>query len=192
MVRTQPDHVHPFRSKVKVHNGGVVVTHSPHRSDERILNPDVAFGYAPLMSSNKSHTRAQFFLPPSPLTRMFEPGQEDGLSNDSHVSMHSTKSRSHQRLKCSSSAAAPCRCATAMLPERSTRAEILWGCRSLDRGSRELEIGFERRTFRYGFREIYSCVATFRISYQPKHEAASCSTFSHLKTSQTGDSAGFK
>ncbi|KAG5447023.1 hypothetical protein CSKR_108873 [Clonorchis sinensis] len=40
------------------------------------------------------------------------------------------------------------RCLAAMLPEGSTRAEILPGCPSLDRGSREAEVGFEPRTFR--------------------------------------------
>ncbi|KAG5454334.1 Trafficking kinesin-binding protein 1, partial [Clonorchis sinensis] len=39
-------------------------------------------------------------------------------------------------------------CLAAMPPEGSTRAEILPGCPSLDRGSREAEMGFERRTFR--------------------------------------------
>ncbi|KER21924.1 LOW QUALITY PROTEIN: hypothetical protein T265_14977 [Opisthorchis viverrini] len=36
----------------------------------------------------------------------------------------------------------------AMPPEGSTRAGILSGCPSLDRGSREAEVGFEPRTFR--------------------------------------------
>ncbi|KAG5454672.1 hypothetical protein CSKR_104954 [Clonorchis sinensis] len=40
------------------------------------------------------------------------------------------------------------RCLTAMPPEGSTRAGILPGCPSLDRGSREAEVGFEPRTFR--------------------------------------------
>ncbi|KER32984.1 hypothetical protein T265_01071 [Opisthorchis viverrini] len=43
---------------------------------------------------------------------------------------------------------APFRCLTAMPPEGSTRAGILPGCPSLDRGSREAEVGFEPRTFR--------------------------------------------
>ncbi|KAG5450060.1 hypothetical protein CSKR_113375, partial [Clonorchis sinensis] len=43
---------------------------------------------------------------------------------------------------------APFRCLTAMPPEGCTRAGILRGCPSLDRGSREAEVGFEPRTFR--------------------------------------------
>ncbi|KER31962.1 hypothetical protein T265_01895 [Opisthorchis viverrini] len=35
-----------------------------------------------------------------------------------------------------------------MPPEGSTRARILPGCSSLDRGSRVAEVGFEPRTFR--------------------------------------------
>ncbi|KAG5441639.1 Guanine nucleotide-binding protein subunit alpha-11 [Clonorchis sinensis] len=46
------------------------------------------------------------------------------------------------------SAVAPFRCLTATPPEGSTRARILPGCPSLDRGSREAEVGFEPRTFR--------------------------------------------
>ncbi|KAG5447289.1 Heat shock cognate 71 kDa protein [Clonorchis sinensis] len=47
-----------------------------------------------------------------------------------------------------SSAVTPFRCLAAMPPEGSTRAEVLPGCPSLDRGSREAEVGFEPRTFR--------------------------------------------
>ncbi|KER33543.1 hypothetical protein T265_00652 [Opisthorchis viverrini] len=43
---------------------------------------------------------------------------------------------------------APFRCLAAMPPEGSTRAGILSGCPSLDRGSRVAEVGFEPRTFR--------------------------------------------
>ncbi|KER20449.1 hypothetical protein T265_11011 [Opisthorchis viverrini] len=46
------------------------------------------------------------------------------------------------------SAVAPFRCLTAMPPEGCTRAGILPGCPSLDRGSREAEVGFEPQTFR--------------------------------------------
>ncbi|KAG5453781.1 hypothetical protein CSKR_113837 [Clonorchis sinensis] len=46
------------------------------------------------------------------------------------------------------SAVTPFRCLAAMLPEGSTMAEILSGCPSLDRGSREAEVGFEPRTLR--------------------------------------------
>ncbi|KAG5441686.1 hypothetical protein CSKR_103179 [Clonorchis sinensis] len=42
----------------------------------------------------------------------------------------------------------PFRLLTAMPPAESTRAGILPGCPSLDRGSREVEVGFEPRTFR--------------------------------------------
>ncbi|KAG5455256.1 hypothetical protein CSKR_106438, partial [Clonorchis sinensis] len=45
------------------------------------------------------------------------------------------------------SAAAPLRRPNAMPPEGSTRAGILPGCPSLDRGSREAVVGFEPRTF---------------------------------------------
>ncbi|KAG5454764.1 hypothetical protein CSKR_203704 [Clonorchis sinensis] len=38
---------------------------------------------------------------------------------------------------------------------------------------------------------VYTCITMSRISYQLKHEATWCSTFSCLKTSQTRDSAGF-
>ncbi|KER22533.1 hypothetical protein T265_09398 [Opisthorchis viverrini] len=46
------------------------------------------------------------------------------------------------------SAVAPFRCLAAMPPEESTRARILPGCPSLDRGSRVAEVEFEPRTFR--------------------------------------------
>ncbi|KAG5441015.1 Ras-specific guanine nucleotide-releasing factor 2 [Clonorchis sinensis] len=46
------------------------------------------------------------------------------------------------------SAVTPFRCLAAMPPEGSTRAGILPGCPSLDRGSREAEVGFELRTLR--------------------------------------------
>ncbi|KER27383.1 hypothetical protein T265_13810, partial [Opisthorchis viverrini] len=46
------------------------------------------------------------------------------------------------------SALTPFRCLASMLPEGSPRAGILSGCPSLDRGSREAEVGFEPRTFR--------------------------------------------
>ncbi|KER26349.1 hypothetical protein T265_06394 [Opisthorchis viverrini] len=41
----------------------------------------------------------------------------------------------------------PFRCLSVTSPERSMRARILPGCSSLERGSREAEIGFEPRTF---------------------------------------------
>ncbi|KER22850.1 hypothetical protein T265_09126 [Opisthorchis viverrini] len=43
---------------------------------------------------------------------------------------------------------APFRCLAAMPPEGCTRVGILPGCPSLDRGSREAEVGFEPWTFR--------------------------------------------
>ncbi|KAG5454321.1 hypothetical protein CSKR_109227, partial [Clonorchis sinensis] len=46
------------------------------------------------------------------------------------------------------SAVTPFRCLATTPPEGSTRAGILTGCPSLDRGSREAEVGFEPRTFR--------------------------------------------
>ncbi|KAG5452631.1 hypothetical protein CSKR_114388 [Clonorchis sinensis] len=39
---------------------------------------------------------------------------------------------------------------------------------------------------------VYTCIAMSRISYQLEHEAAWCSTFNCLGTSQTRDSAGFQ
>ncbi|KER20304.1 hypothetical protein T265_11113 [Opisthorchis viverrini] len=45
------------------------------------------------------------------------------------------------------SAVTPFRCSADMPPEGSTRARILLGRPSLDRGSREAEVGFEPRTF---------------------------------------------
>ncbi|KER32055.1 hypothetical protein T265_01832 [Opisthorchis viverrini] len=45
------------------------------------------------------------------------------------------------------SAVAPFRCLAAVPPEGCTRAGILPGCPSLDRGSREAGVGFEPRTF---------------------------------------------
>ncbi|KAG5455056.1 hypothetical protein CSKR_109927 [Clonorchis sinensis] len=46
------------------------------------------------------------------------------------------------------SAVSPFRCLAVMPPEGCTRAGILPGCPSLDRGSRDAEVGFEPRTFR--------------------------------------------
>ncbi|KER32508.1 hypothetical protein T265_12788, partial [Opisthorchis viverrini] len=46
------------------------------------------------------------------------------------------------------SAVTPFRCLAAMPHEGSTRTGILPGCPSLDRGSREADVGFEPRTFR--------------------------------------------
>ncbi|KAG5453486.1 hypothetical protein CSKR_113960 [Clonorchis sinensis] len=46
------------------------------------------------------------------------------------------------------SAVAPFRCLAAMPPEWSTRAGILPACPSLDRTSRDADVGFEPRTFR--------------------------------------------
>ncbi|KER33312.1 hypothetical protein T265_00809 [Opisthorchis viverrini] len=52
------------------------------------------------------------------------------------------------RQKDKRSAPAPFQCLAAMPPEESTRAGTLPGCPSLDRESREAEVGFEPRTFR--------------------------------------------
>ncbi|KER24056.1 hypothetical protein T265_08188 [Opisthorchis viverrini] len=54
------------------------------------------------------------------------------------------------------SAVALSRCLAAMPPEGSTRAGILPGCPSLDRGSRVAEVGFEPRTFRTVFGPSWS------------------------------------
>ncbi|KAG5442688.1 Arf guanine nucleotide exchange factor syt1, partial [Clonorchis sinensis] len=59
------------------------------------------------------------------------------------------------------SAVAPFRCLTTMPPEGSTRPGIMPGCPSLDRGSREAEVGFEPRTFR-DRQKIRLVVAPFR------------------------------
>ncbi|KER28759.1 hypothetical protein T265_04454 [Opisthorchis viverrini] len=64
------------------------------------------------------------------------------------------------------SAVAPFRCLAAMPPEGNTRAGILPGCPSVDRGSQVAEVGFEPRTFRCNTFPMPSCHATRR-----KHEA---------------------
>ncbi|KAG5455245.1 hypothetical protein CSKR_106449 [Clonorchis sinensis] len=63
------------------------------------------------------------------------------------------------------SAVAPFRCLAAMPPEGSTRAEILPGCPSLDRGSREAEVGLEPRTFRSSTYRVkfWECLSTFGV-----------------------------
>ncbi|KER31540.1 hypothetical protein T265_02192 [Opisthorchis viverrini] len=57
-------------------------------------------------------------------------------------------------------AVTPFRCLTAILPGESTRAGILPDCPSLDRGSREVEVGFEPLTFRTV--SVPNCHATRR------------------------------
>ncbi|KAG5445103.1 hypothetical protein CSKR_104003, partial [Clonorchis sinensis] len=60
-----------------------------------------------------------------------------------------SESRSNNKYLCFVfSCNTPFRCLAAMLSEGSTRAGILPGCPSLDRGSREAEVGFEPQTFR--------------------------------------------
>ncbi|KER28727.1 hypothetical protein T265_13525, partial [Opisthorchis viverrini] len=56
--------------------------------------------------------------------------------------------RCMQRKQRKRSAVAPFRCLAAMPPEGSTRAGILAGCPSIDRGSRKAEVGFEPWNFR--------------------------------------------
>ncbi|KER26734.1 hypothetical protein T265_06096 [Opisthorchis viverrini] len=51
------------------------------------------------------------------------------------------------------------RCLTAMPPDGCTRAGILLDCASLDRGSREAEVGFEPRTFRLYLYQLSSAIA---------------------------------
>ncbi|KAG5443916.1 hypothetical protein CSKR_100832 [Clonorchis sinensis] len=55
-------------------------------------------------------------------------------------------------------AVTPFRCLAVMPPEGSTRAGILPGCPSLDRGSRDAEVGFKPRTFRVPIqrRQLYT------------------------------------
>ncbi|KER24388.1 hypothetical protein T265_07945 [Opisthorchis viverrini] len=57
-------------------------------------------------------------------------------------------------------AVAPFRCQAAIPQEGGTRAVILPGCPSLDRGCREAEVGFEPRTFR----SVNSPLITWSIS----------------------------
>ncbi|KAG5442301.1 hypothetical protein CSKR_109882 [Clonorchis sinensis] len=162
------------------------------------------------------------------------------------------------------SAVTPSRCLAAMPSEGSMRAGILPGCPSLDRGSREAEVGFQPRTFRSWLEReftdrkvrgsnptsdsrlplswlgqpgsipalvaensstahdrfrpsssgssgrrsprvsvnlmfylnpnwsVFEKYTNLQINLQLEHEAAWCSTFNGLKTSQTRDSAGFQ
>ncbi|KER25608.1 hypothetical protein T265_14176, partial [Opisthorchis viverrini] len=64
------------------------------------------------------------------------------------------------------SAVAPFRCLTAMPPEGCTRAGILPGCQSLDRGSREAALGFELRT--YGPSDPIMCIL-FGLTLREPH-----------------------
>ncbi|KAG5452728.1 hypothetical protein CSKR_102158 [Clonorchis sinensis] len=74
---------------------------------------------------------------------------------------------------------APFQCLAAMPPEGSTRAGILPGCPSLDRGSREAEVGFEPQTFR----SVNSC--SNHWSYlAPSQYANAFKFFSETDTSQ--------
>ncbi|KER24453.1 hypothetical protein T265_14421, partial [Opisthorchis viverrini] len=54
-------------------------------------------------------------------------------------------------------------CLTAMPPEGSPRAGILPGCPSLDRGSREAEVGLEVWTFRCSTLSVPNCHVTRRL-----------------------------
>ncbi|KER29677.1 hypothetical protein T265_03778 [Opisthorchis viverrini] len=71
------------------------------------------------------------------------------------------------------------RCLTAMLPEGSTRVGMLPGYPSLDRGSREAEVGFERQTFRSPHewrnrsRAVDEFPATLKVVFK---KAFSCNT----------------
>ncbi|KAG5452329.1 hypothetical protein CSKR_112798 [Clonorchis sinensis] len=75
------------------------------------------------------------------------PMQPNGA--DHQLDLHSCLSLScGVNLFLSSDAVKAFRCLAAVPPEGSTRAAILPGCASLDRGSREAEVGFEPQTFR--------------------------------------------
>ncbi|KER25646.1 hypothetical protein T265_06935 [Opisthorchis viverrini] len=94
----------------------------------------------------------------------------------------STKRKASEK-KDDRSAVAPFRCLAAMQPEGSTRSGIQPGCPSLDRGSREAEVGFEPRTFR-------------SVNSRPNHfgylTSCRCCRRSALETSKPRDSAGFQ
>ncbi|KER32163.1 hypothetical protein T265_12862, partial [Opisthorchis viverrini] len=70
-----------------------------------------------------------------------------GTTNDLHHAVRKANLKMTHGRK-NRSAVAPFRCLAAIPPEGCTRAGILSGCPSLDRGSREAEVGFEPRTFR--------------------------------------------
>ncbi|KER20313.1 hypothetical protein T265_11120 [Opisthorchis viverrini] len=70
----------------------------------------------------------------------------------------------------------PFRCLNAMPPEGSTRAWILPGCPSLNRGSREAEVGFEPRTF-------WSPVSMD----SPKNRISFCLSLPHLQLDTMAD-----
>ncbi|KAG5441120.1 hypothetical protein CSKR_102780 [Clonorchis sinensis] len=59
-------------------------------------------------------------------------------------------------------------------PKGTTRAGILPGCPSLDRGSREAEVGFEPRTFRLTRNPAESLVDDISRQVNVLHQAASC------------------
>ncbi|KER24509.1 hypothetical protein T265_07826 [Opisthorchis viverrini] len=120
--------------------GGVAVAHSPRMSHIWGSNPDTAIGYALLMSSTKSETRVRAPLWCG-LTGIITPEQEDDRSNESGVTMN------NRILSRATKTIAPFRCLAAMPQEGVTRAGILPGCSSLDKGSQEAEVGFEPRTF---------------------------------------------
>ncbi|KER30208.1 hypothetical protein T265_03360 [Opisthorchis viverrini] len=67
------------------------------------------------------------------------------------------------------SAVAPFRCLTAMPPEGCTRAGILSGCPSLDKGSRKAEVGFEPQTFRSATECAAPCRLTFQLLRYSRH-----------------------
>ncbi|KER21322.1 hypothetical protein T265_10325 [Opisthorchis viverrini] len=77
--------------------------------------------------------------------------------------------RVHHGIKINVQLVAPFRCLAAMPPEGSTRAGILPGCPSLDRGSRVAEVGFEPRTFRLVIRTLTtSAISNHRERLHPK------------------------
>ncbi|KAG5453153.1 hypothetical protein CSKR_106980 [Clonorchis sinensis] len=81
--------------------------------------------------------------------KMFKEAQMTDLSIHIARKDHSVIFRTYGTMRwLSLSAVAPFRCLTAMPPEGSARAGILPGCPSLDRGSREAQVGFEPWTFR--------------------------------------------
>ncbi|KAG5453392.1 hypothetical protein CSKR_110035 [Clonorchis sinensis] len=101
------------------------------------------------------------------------------------------------RQKKNCSAVAPFRCLTAMPPEGSTRAGMLPGCPSLDRGRREAEVKFETRTFRSLQRDhqtqlehLISRVRRWSSRYDrghPKFDSQESGTSSSVRSSTRSD-----
>ncbi|KER24667.1 hypothetical protein T265_07715 [Opisthorchis viverrini] len=81
-----------------------------------------------------------------------------------------------------------------MSPEGSMRAGILTGCPSLDRGSREAEVGFEPRTFRQlnVLHQAASCVSCYDIRNIAIHVYSYCTTHEVAENSSTAHDDRFR